>query len=172
MALIGLPKAPLHVENVATDVLFKSLTLKTVHGRRWVILWSEVLVSRVRCCAVWASDLVTELCYFTLVFMVLLCHLSIFYIFLISLRQNLSHLGGVREAAGGRQSGCHSNNISLSPHDPVQPSLRSHQIRAGLQDYPWPSELIIHFFFLESCFQTKSLTLHGPAMLHSSNSCT
>ncbi|MPC07922.1 L-threonine 3-dehydrogenase [Portunus trituberculatus] len=34
MALIGLPKAPLHVENVTTDVLFKSLTLKTVHGRR------------------------------------------------------------------------------------------------------------------------------------------
>ncbi|XP_045123395.1 L-threonine 3-dehydrogenase-like [Portunus trituberculatus] len=41
MALIGLPKAPLHVENVTTDVLFKSLTLKTVHGRRIFHTWAE-----------------------------------------------------------------------------------------------------------------------------------
>ncbi|XP_076029625.1 L-threonine 3-dehydrogenase-like [Oratosquilla oratoria] len=41
MVLIGLPKAPLHVENVLTDVVFKSLTLKTVHGRRIWSTWEE-----------------------------------------------------------------------------------------------------------------------------------
>ncbi|XP_066977577.1 L-threonine 3-dehydrogenase-like isoform X2 [Macrobrachium rosenbergii] len=41
MALIGLPKAPLHVENVLTDIVFKSLTLKTVHGRRIFHTWKE-----------------------------------------------------------------------------------------------------------------------------------
>lgn len=41
MALIGLPKAPLHVENVLTDVVFKSLTLKTFHGRRIFHTWEE-----------------------------------------------------------------------------------------------------------------------------------
>lgn len=35
MVLIGIPKGPLHVENVLTDVVFKSLTLKTVHGQRY-----------------------------------------------------------------------------------------------------------------------------------------
>nr|XP_045584901.1 L-threonine 3-dehydrogenase-like [Procambarus clarkii] len=41
MALIGLPKAPLHVENVLTDLVFKSLTLKTIHGRRIFHTWKE-----------------------------------------------------------------------------------------------------------------------------------
>ncbi|KAG7163912.1 L-threonine 3-dehydrogenase-like 2 [Homarus americanus] len=41
MVLIGLPKEPLHVENVLTDVVFKSLTLKTVHGRRIFHTWEE-----------------------------------------------------------------------------------------------------------------------------------
>lgn len=41
MVMIGLPKAPLHVENVLTDVVFKSLTLKTVHGRRIFHTWIE-----------------------------------------------------------------------------------------------------------------------------------
>ncbi|CAL4161977.1 unnamed protein product, partial [Meganyctiphanes norvegica] len=41
MVLIGLPKAPLHVENVLTDIVFKSLTLKTVHGRRIFHTWKE-----------------------------------------------------------------------------------------------------------------------------------
>jgi hypothetical protein len=34
MMLIGVPKAPLHVENVVRDVIQKSITLKSVHGRR------------------------------------------------------------------------------------------------------------------------------------------
>ncbi|XP_069976558.1 L-threonine 3-dehydrogenase isoform X2 [Penaeus vannamei] len=41
MVLIGIPKGPLHVENVLTDVVFKSLTLKTVHGRRIFHTWQE-----------------------------------------------------------------------------------------------------------------------------------
>ncbi|XP_068216406.1 L-threonine 3-dehydrogenase-like [Palaemon carinicauda] len=41
IGLIGLPKEPLHVENVLTDVIFKSLTLKTVHGRRIFHTWKE-----------------------------------------------------------------------------------------------------------------------------------
>lgn len=39
MALIGLPKGPLHVESPMTDVLFKSLTIKSVHGRRIFSTW-------------------------------------------------------------------------------------------------------------------------------------
>lgn len=37
---------PLHVENFLSDVLFKSLTLKTIHGRKIFSTWekSEQLV--------------------------------------------------------------------------------------------------------------------------------
>eukprot|EP00112_Aurelia_sp_Birch-Aquarium-sp1_P006742 Seg1738.10 transcript_id=Seg1738.10/GoldUCD/mRNA.D3Y31 product="L-threonine 3-dehydrogenase" protein_id=Seg1738.10/GoldUCD/D3Y31 len=38
---IGIPKEPLHVENVGRDVIFKSLTLKTVHGRKIFTSWEE-----------------------------------------------------------------------------------------------------------------------------------
>ncbi|XP_042859715.1 L-threonine 3-dehydrogenase-like [Penaeus japonicus] len=41
MVLIGLPKSPLHVEDVLNDIIFKSLTLKTVHGRRIFRTWRE-----------------------------------------------------------------------------------------------------------------------------------
>ncbi|XP_041363511.1 L-threonine 3-dehydrogenase-like [Gigantopelta aegis] len=42
IVMVGLPKEPLHVENVLQDVVFKSLTLKTVHGRQIYHTWSEV----------------------------------------------------------------------------------------------------------------------------------
>nr|XP_053631594.1 LOW QUALITY PROTEIN: L-threonine 3-dehydrogenase-like [Cherax quadricarinatus] len=41
MVLIGLLKAPLYVENVLADVIFKSITLKTIHGRRIFHTWKE-----------------------------------------------------------------------------------------------------------------------------------
>ncbi|RUS76558.1 hypothetical protein EGW08_015690 [Elysia chlorotica] len=47
IGLVGLPKQPLHVENVLQDVVFKALTLKTVHGRLIFHTWreTEVLVA-------------------------------------------------------------------------------------------------------------------------------
>ncbi|ETO29941.1 hypothetical protein RFI_07179 [Reticulomyxa filosa] len=58
IVLVGLPKQPLHVENVLknmyiihvlqkkkkkkTDVIFKSLQLRTIHGRRIFHTWKEV----------------------------------------------------------------------------------------------------------------------------------
>jgi 2-desacetyl-2-hydroxyethyl bacteriochlorophyllide A dehydrogenase len=41
VVLVGLPKTPLHVENVATDILFKSLTVRSIHGRRIYRTWRE-----------------------------------------------------------------------------------------------------------------------------------
>ena len=41
MTLIGLPKSPLHVENVLQDIVFKSLTINSVHGRRIFHTWEE-----------------------------------------------------------------------------------------------------------------------------------
>ena len=41
MVLIGLPKTPIHIEQPLPDVLFKSLTLKTVHGRRIFDTWEN-----------------------------------------------------------------------------------------------------------------------------------
>jgi len=41
MVFIGLPKNPLHVENVLQDVIFKSLQLRTIHGRRIFHTWKE-----------------------------------------------------------------------------------------------------------------------------------
>ncbi|XP_076822977.1 L-threonine 3-dehydrogenase-like isoform X1 [Clavelina lepadiformis] len=41
ITLVGLPKKPLHVENVLQDILFKSLNLNTVHGRRIFHTWEE-----------------------------------------------------------------------------------------------------------------------------------
>nr|KAG5703163.1 hypothetical protein BaRGS_027328 [Batillaria attramentaria] len=40
--MIGLPKQPLHVENVLQDIVFKALTLKTVHGRLVFHTWEEI----------------------------------------------------------------------------------------------------------------------------------
>ncbi|KAL5019086.1 hypothetical protein ScPMuIL_004808 [Solemya velum] len=41
LTLVGLPQEPLHVENVLQDIVFKALTLKTVHGRRIFHTWEE-----------------------------------------------------------------------------------------------------------------------------------
>ena len=39
VVLIGIPKAPIHIEDPMPNVLFKSLTLTTVHGRRIFHTW-------------------------------------------------------------------------------------------------------------------------------------
>lgn len=41
IAMIGLPKQALHIENPLTNVVFKSLTIKTVHGRKIFHTWIE-----------------------------------------------------------------------------------------------------------------------------------
>jgi 2-desacetyl-2-hydroxyethyl bacteriochlorophyllide A dehydrogenase len=42
VALIGLPKEPIHIDRPLEDVIFKSLTLKTVHGRKIFHTWQEI----------------------------------------------------------------------------------------------------------------------------------
>eukprot|EP00731_Ephydatia_muelleri_P015719 Em0009g143a len=41
VVLVGLPKSPIHIERPLEDVLFKSLTLKTIHGRKIFHTWVE-----------------------------------------------------------------------------------------------------------------------------------
>ena len=41
LVLIGLPKQPIHIEQPLPDVIFKSLTMKTVHGRRIFDTWEQ-----------------------------------------------------------------------------------------------------------------------------------
>ncbi|KAK3747926.1 hypothetical protein QZH41_008847 [Actinostola sp. cb2023] len=41
IVLVGIPKEPLHVENVLSDILFKSITMKTVHGRKIFSTWEK-----------------------------------------------------------------------------------------------------------------------------------
>ena len=41
VSILGLPKKPLHIENVLQDIVFKSLTITTVHGRRIFHTWNE-----------------------------------------------------------------------------------------------------------------------------------
>lgn len=41
LSILGLPKQPLHIENVLQDIVFKSLTITTVHGRRIFHTWEE-----------------------------------------------------------------------------------------------------------------------------------
>lgn len=41
LVLIGLPKAAIHVEEPLRDVIFKSITLTTVHGRRIFHTWQQ-----------------------------------------------------------------------------------------------------------------------------------
>jgi len=41
LVLIGLPKSAIHIENPLQNVVFKSLTLKTVHGRRIFHTWER-----------------------------------------------------------------------------------------------------------------------------------
>ena len=41
VVLVGLPKSPIHVEKPLEDIVFKSLTLKTVHGRKIFHTWEE-----------------------------------------------------------------------------------------------------------------------------------
>ena len=45
VVLIGIPKAPIHIEDPMPNVLFKSLTLTTVHGRRIFHTWEACEVS-------------------------------------------------------------------------------------------------------------------------------
>ena len=47
VVLIGIPKAPIHIEDPMPNVLFKSLTLTTVHGRRIFHTWEACEVGRV-----------------------------------------------------------------------------------------------------------------------------
>jgi len=41
MVLVGVPKAPLHVEDVINDLHWKSFTLKSIHGRKMFHTWKE-----------------------------------------------------------------------------------------------------------------------------------
>lgn len=41
VVLVGIPKKPLHVEDVIPDFLMKSLTLHTIHGRRIFHTWEK-----------------------------------------------------------------------------------------------------------------------------------
>ena len=41
LVLIGLPKSAIHVEEPLQNVIFKSLTLTTVHGRRIFHTWEQ-----------------------------------------------------------------------------------------------------------------------------------
>ncbi|KAK4305010.1 hypothetical protein Pmani_023071 [Petrolisthes manimaculis] len=41
IVLIGLPKAPIHIQNPITDLVLKAITLKSVHGRRIFHSWVE-----------------------------------------------------------------------------------------------------------------------------------
>ena len=41
MVLIGLLKAPLHVENPVPNLIWKSITLKAVHGRKIFHTWEQ-----------------------------------------------------------------------------------------------------------------------------------
>jgi len=41
VTIVGLPKQPLHVENVLQDIVFKSITLHSVHGRRIFHTWEK-----------------------------------------------------------------------------------------------------------------------------------
>jgi len=41
VSILGLPKQPLHIDNVLQDIVFKSLTITTVHGRRIFHTWQE-----------------------------------------------------------------------------------------------------------------------------------
>ncbi|XP_031574222.1 uncharacterized protein LOC116308013 [Actinia tenebrosa] len=41
IVLVGLPKQPLHIENVLRDIVFKSITMKTVHGRKIFSTWEK-----------------------------------------------------------------------------------------------------------------------------------
>ena len=39
--MVGLPKEPIHIEEPAKNVVFKNITLKTVHGRRIWSTWED-----------------------------------------------------------------------------------------------------------------------------------
>lgn len=41
VVMVGLPNAPLHVDDVLPDIVFKSLQLRTIHGRRIFHTWKE-----------------------------------------------------------------------------------------------------------------------------------
>jgi threonine 3-dehydrogenase len=39
--LVGLPKAPLHVEEVLSEFIFRAITVKTIHGRKMFSTWEQ-----------------------------------------------------------------------------------------------------------------------------------
>jgi len=41
VVMVGLPKQPMHIDDVLPDIVFKSLQLRTVHGRRIFHTWEE-----------------------------------------------------------------------------------------------------------------------------------
>ena len=41
MTLVGLPKAPLNFDNVLEDLIFKSIQIRSVHGRRIFRTWNK-----------------------------------------------------------------------------------------------------------------------------------
>lgn len=52
MVLVGIPKAPLHVENAMSDVILRSLQIRTIHGRRIFDDWKtaqKLLVEKKIC---------------------------------------------------------------------------------------------------------------------------
>jgi len=57
--LVGLPKAPLHVDNVLQDFIFRSITVKTIHGRKMFHTWEEAekLIQKVNIEPVISHDL-------------------------------------------------------------------------------------------------------------------
>lgn len=46
--LVGLPKEPLHVDNVLSNFIFRAITVKTIHGRKMFSTWekSEELLAK------------------------------------------------------------------------------------------------------------------------------
>lgn len=41
VVLVGLPKAPLHVEEVLSEFIFRAITVKTIHGRKMFSTWEQ-----------------------------------------------------------------------------------------------------------------------------------
>lgn len=39
--MLGLPKQPIHIENPLPNFIFRSITLKTIHGRKIFHTWIE-----------------------------------------------------------------------------------------------------------------------------------
>lgn len=40
--MVGLPKAPIHIENPLRDFIFRELNIKTIHGRKIFDTWEKL----------------------------------------------------------------------------------------------------------------------------------